>query len=255
MKEFASENKTINIWGIKFNLFNLKEFVSKIDERIQNNETPIHITGVNPETVVHASQDVFMQKAVMESDFVNIDNTTILKTLRILGYPAPTRVATPDLFEALLDLSYKNGYKVYILGAREFVLKNAIENIQKDYPSLIIKGHHGYYPRENEELIINEISHFAPTMLFIALPSPEKEKFIMKYKNNINVKVFLGVGGAVDCRAGLVKRASIKLRNYGLEGIHRALQNPIYYGNKYLTFYPKFFKIVYKWRKSRVNIK
>lgn len=252
MKESVNGNKTINIWGIKFDLFNLNEFVAKIDERIRNNETPIHITGVNPETVVHAAQDVFMQKAVMESDFVNIDNTTILKTLRFLGYPAPSRVATPDLFEALLQLSQLNNYKVYILGAKEFVLNKALENIRKDYPSLVVNGHHGYYSREKEHLVINQISDFAPTMLFIALPSPEKEKFILKYKNKINVKLFLGVGGAVDCRAGLIKRAPDILRNNGFEGIHRALQNPIYYGEKYLAFYPKFFKIVFKSKKNKI---
>jgi len=243
-------NKTIYIWGIKFDLFNLNEFVDKIDERIKNNKTPIHITGVNPETVVHASQDGFMKQAIMESDFVNIDNTTILKTLRMLGYPAPSRVATPDLFEALLELSSRNNYKVYILGAKEFVLINAIENIRQDYPSLEINGHHGYYQRDKEDLIIDEILGFAPDMLFIALPSPEKEKFILKYKNSINVKLFLGVGGAVDCRAGLVKRASVKLRNNGLEGIHRALQNPVYYGKKYLEFYPKYLRIVFRSRKN-----
>jgi N-acetylglucosaminyldiphosphoundecaprenol N-acetyl-beta-D-mannosaminyltransferase len=251
--QIDKEKKTIYKWGIKFDLHTLDEFVAKIDERIKNNKTPIHITGVNPETVVHAAQDDFMKQAVLESDFVNIDNTTILKTLRMLGYPAPERVATPDLFEALLELSNRNNYKVFILGAREFVLNNAIDNIRQDYPSLIIEGHHGYYPRENENLIVNEISIFAPTMLFIALPSPEKEKFILNYKNKIDVKLFLGVGGAVDCRAGLVKRASVKLRNSGLEGIHRALQNPIYYGNKYLTFYPKFFKIVFKSGKSKTS--
>jgi len=246
-----STNKTIYIWGIKFDLFNLNEFVDKINERIKNNITPIHITGVNPETVVHASQDEFMKQAILESDFVNIDNTTILKTLRMLGYQAPSRVATPDLFEALLELSFRKQYKVFILGAKEFVLNNAIENIRQDYPTLEISGHHGYYQREKEDLIIDEISSFSPDMLFIALPSPEKEKFILKYKNNINVKLFLGVGGAVDCRAGLVKRASEKLRNNGLEGIHRALQNPIYYGKKYLEFYPKYLKIVFKTKKAK----
>ena len=50
----------------------------------------------------------------------------------------------------------------------------------------------------------------------------------------------------MDCRAGLVKRASVKLRNNGLEGIHCTLQNPVYYGNKYLTCYLKFFQIVIK---------
>jgi len=180
-----STNKTIYIWGIKFDLFNLNEFVDKINERIKNNITPIHITGVNPETVVHASQDEFMKQAILESDFVNIDNTTILKTLRMLGYQAPSRVATPDLFEALLELSFRKQYKVFILGAKEFVLNNAIENIRQDYPTIEISGHHGYYQREKEDLIIDEISSFSPDMLFIALPSPEKEKFILKYKNKL----------------------------------------------------------------------
>lgn len=62
----------------------------------------------------------------------------------MFGYPAPKRVATHDLFEALLELVEKNIYKVFILGAMEFVLNNAMAKIQRDYTALEIKGHHGY---------------------------------------------------------------------------------------------------------------
>lgn len=87
-------------------------------------------------------------------------------------------------------------------------------------------------------------------MLFITLPSPKKEKFILKYKNVINIKLFLEVGDIVDCRVGFIKSAPKNLRNNGFEGIHRALQNPVYYGKKYMEFYPKFFKIVIQSGKS-----
>lgn len=237
--------KTINVWGIKFDLLSMEEFIDTIELDLNLGHTPIHITGVNPETVVHSKNDISIQKAILESDYVNIDNTTILKTLKFLGYDARKRVATPDLFESLLQLSEKNKLKVYILGAKELVLNKAILNIKDDYPGIKIKGHHGFYDRQFEKVIIDSINDYSPDMLFIALPSPEKEKFILKYKNLINVRLFLGVGGAIDCRAGLIKRAPKFLRENGLEGIHRAFQNPIYFGKKYIEFYPKFFKIVF----------
>lgn len=236
----------IYIWGIKFSLLKLEEFVAQINKRIKQNETPIHITGVNPETVVHASKDKLMQKAILESDFVNVDNALIVLTLRLLGKKVPSRVATPDLFEALLGLASKENYKIFVLGAKEAILNKAIENIRKDYPALLIDSHHGYYAREKESLIIEKINDLAPDMLFIALPSPEKESFILKYKIAMNAKLLLGVGGAIDCRAGVVKRPPKLLRNNGFEGILRSLQNPLNYGKRYLTFYPAFFGIVIK---------
>lgn len=253
MKPKKDETK-IKIWGIKFDLLSLDDFISEINDRIKNKLTPIHITGVNPETVVHASNDKSIQKAILDSDFVNIDNTTIMMTLRMLGYPVPSRVATPDLFEALLDLASKEHYKVFILGAKETILNQAIENIKRDYPILEINGYHGYYPRDEEQILIEKIEKFSPDMLFIALPSPEKELFILKYKNEMNIKLFLGVGGAIDCRGGLIKRAPKLLRNIGFEGIHRAFQNPLYFGKKYFTFYPMFFKIVFNSLKNRNKV-
>jgi len=252
--ENEKKETSVKIWGIKFDLLSLENFIEKIDERIKNNSTPIHITGVNPETVVHASKDNFMQNAILDSDFVNIDNTTILMTLRMLGYSIPARVATPDLFEALLELANKENYRVFILGARKIVLNQAIDNIKNDYPSLIVNGHDGYFSRDEEHLLVEKIKKNKPDFLFIALPSPEKELFILKYKNEMNIKLFLGVGGAIDCRGGLIKRAPKFLRNIGLEGIHRALQNPLYFGKKYFTFYPIFFKIVFNSLKNRNKV-
>lgn len=241
-----TKNNSLNIWGVKFNLLRLEDFVELVNSRLRNNDIPIHITGVNPETVVHASRNELMREAIQESDYVNVDNALIVLTLRLLGYKVPERVSTPDLFEALLKLAAVENYSVYILGAKAEILQTAIENIRKDYPNLLLESQHGYYSRDNEKSVINHINDFKPDMLFIALPSPKKESFILKYKNNIQAKLFLGVGGAIDCRAGVVKRPPKALGKLGLEGIIRSLQNPLNYGKRYLTFYPVYFKIVIK---------
>jgi len=83
-------------------------------------------------------------------------------------------------------------------------------------------------------------------MLFLALPTPDKEIFIQKYKHDLGVSVLLGIGGAIDVKAGLVRRAPLFLRRIGLEGIHRAMQNPLNYGKRYFTLYPAFISFVIK---------
>lgn len=238
--------KEIIIWGFKINLCSLKEFIIFLEKDLDNGINKIHITGVNPETVVHSKSNPILFDSLKNSDYINIDNAFIVLSLRILGYKVPERVATPDLMEEIIKISVKKKLNVFILGAKSNILENAIKNIHKDYPSLCVNGHHGYYTNEQEQEIVNKIISNNVDVLFIALPSPNKEIFINKYKNIINAKIYLGVGGAIDCRGGHIKRAPKWLQKIGLEGIHRSLQNPLYYGIRYIKFYPKFIQILLK---------
>lgn len=242
---FSSFNnlpEKVNIWGIPFNPIRKDLFITLIDYHISSHsQLPLHITGVNPETITQSFGDPHLLEAINDSDLVNIDNTLVLLMLRFSGVKAPERVATPDLFESMLALAEKKAYSIYLLGAKEEILIKAIENIKKDYPAIKIAGYrNGYFNEEEITEVCKEIKETEPTMLFVALPTPEKEIFILKYKHLLGVKVLLGVGGAIDVKAGLVSRAPLFLRKIGLEGIHRALQNPFNYGKRYFTLYPAF---------------
>jgi N-acetylglucosaminyldiphosphoundecaprenol N-acetyl-beta-D-mannosaminyltransferase len=236
----------IKLWNINICPLKLDGFIEIIHSHIKKrNNMPLHITGVNPETMAHAYKNCEMYDAIKSSDLINIENHFVLLVLRILGYKIPERVATPNLMNAMLTLAEKNKYTIYILGASESVLTSALNNIKMQYPSLIISGYkNGYYTQDQEPVIVSEIKSKRPDMLFVALPSPKKEIFIANYKNVLNVPVLLGVGGAIDVKAGLVKRAPVFLQNIGLEGIHRSLQNPMNYGKRYFTLYPTFIRLV-----------
>ncbi len=239
---------TINIWGIKLNPIRIKDFIEIIESRIILNSIPIHITGVNPETVVHAQNSQILKQAINESDLVNIDNNFLVLTLRLLGYHVPCRVATPDLFEALLSYSNSKHYKIFILGSKKNILERAIEKIKHNYPGIKINGHHGYFPIEDEMFIINTIKRFSPDMIFISMPTPYKETFILKNKAEIGAKLFLGIGGSIDAKAGTVKRPPSFLRKMGLEGLYRSIQSPLNHGKRALISYPKFIKIAVKFK-------
>lgn len=243
-----NSRKKVNIWGISFNTLRKVDFIEVIDNHISiHSGKPLHITGVNPETISHALRDSKLLSAIKDSDLVNIDNMLVLLMLRLSGVKAPERVATPDLFDAMLALAEKRGYSIYLLGAKEGILKKAIENIKSEYSGIRIAGYrNGYYKREEITEVCKEINKAKPEMLFIALPSPDKEIFINKYKNILGVPVLLGVGGAIDVKAGLVTRAPLFLRKIGLEGIHRVMQDPLNYGKRYFTLYPAFIRFVIK---------
>jgi N-acetylglucosaminyldiphosphoundecaprenol N-acetyl-beta-D-mannosaminyltransferase len=237
----------INIWGIKINPLSKVEIVDLIDKHISNNEGIFHLTGVNPETISQAQDVPSLQMAINSSDIVNIDNMFVVTCLRLLGYKIPERAACPDIFELLMVLANHKGYSVYFLGAKEDILQLMIKKLIIKYPKLNIAGsRNGYYKPEEESSIVEQIKNAKPDMLFIALPSPQKEVFIYNNKKTLGVRFAFGVGGVFDVQAGKVTRAPSWMRNIGFEGFHRAIQNPANYGQRYMKYYLPFIKLFFR---------
>lgn len=237
----------IRIWGIKINPLNKSEIVHIIENHINSGKGTFHQTGVNPETIAQAQTNQDLKESINNSDIVNIDNMLVVTCLRLLGYKIPERAACPDIFELLLELSNRKGYRVYFLGAREEVLQQMLSKLQTKYPDLKVAGaRNGYFTQDEEKEIIEKIRNSDPDMLFIALPTPQKELFINHYKQNLGTRFAFGVGGAFDVQAEKVVRAPLWMRNIGLEGLHRAVQNPSDYGSRYVKYYFPFLKIFFR---------
>ncbi len=238
--------KTIYIWNIKFNPLRKNEIVSHVQEWLAEGRKGIHITGVNPEGVVQAQTNLFLRETIRDSDMVNIDNVLVVLTLRLNGCEIPERAATPDVFELLLVEANKRRQRIYFLGAEENVLRKMLLKIKQEYPFIQIVGaHNGFYTAEEEGKIVKEISDLSPDYLFLGLPTPQKELFIMKYKPILPVGCLYGVGGAFDVKGEKVSRAPKWLRNIGLEGVCRILQNPRNYGGRITTYYFPFLKLFF----------
>jgi N-acetylglucosaminyldiphosphoundecaprenol N-acetyl-beta-D-mannosaminyltransferase len=244
----------ISIWQIKINPISKIEIVELIDKHISCNKSIFHLTGVNPETITQAQKNEDLRKSIISSDIVNIDNMLVVTFLRILGYKISERAACPDIFEQLLFLSNKKGYRIYFLGAKEEVLQLMLKKLLAKYPNLNIVGsRNGYFNPKEELSIVEEIWESNPDLLFVALPTPQKELFIQKYKDILGTRFAFGVGGVFDVQAEKVKRAPLWMRNIGLEGIHRAFQNPANYGSRYIKFYIPFLKLFLKELFSRIS--
>ena len=230
-------------WGVKFNPSPLADIVRQTTEAVDRGRRGIHLTGVNPEQIVKAQNDPLLRQAINESDVVNVDGILAVWGLRRRGCRTVHRVATPDVMTELLRHADAKQQKVYLLGAEEYVIVNAVSAIRERFPGLDIVGwHNGFF--KDETPIVAEIARTEPDYLFIALPSPQKEKFILKYKRELNVGVFLGVGGAFDIWGGKCHRAPAIMQKLCLEWLWRICQNPKQNGIRVLKFYPAFFKLL-----------
>ena len=238
--------KEIKIWNIKYNLLSISEIVDIVGGWLDEGKRGIHLTGANPETIAIAQDDKLLREALLDSDIVNVDSFLPAKFLHFKGYPISHRVPTPDVFEELMKKANEKKQKVFFLGAKDETLKLMKEVLVKEYPGMQIVGmRNGYYTEDEEASVAENISQLKPDFLFIGMPSPRKERFILKYKHQIKVGCFYGVGGAFDAKAGVLSRPPKWAQHAGIEYWMRVIRQPKVYGRR-MPLYLKFIKLALK---------
>ncbi len=227
--------------------YNIQETLHLIEQNI-NQGNQIHHVVVNAGKIVAIQTDLQLRKSVNESDLINADGQSVVWASRILGKPLKERVAGIDLMVNLVELAYKNKYKIFFFGAKEEIVKKVVEIYSNQYSPSIIAGYrNGYFVKSQEQEIANQISNSGANILFVAISSPTKEHFL--YENKLilkKVNFIMGVGGSFDVVAGKVKRAPLWMQKSGLEWFYRFLQEPKRMWKRYLVGNTKFLLLVFK---------
>lgn len=221
--------------GICIHAMTEREVVAACDDAIRQ-RSPIRIGVVNAAKIVNMQKSPQLRESVATSDLVLADGASIVWASRILGQPLPERVAGIDLFEGLLALANRNGYRVFLLGAAKPVIQALCNLVEEKYPDLTLAGHaDGYFSDEDSHRVAEEIRSSRADMLFVGISSPKKEIFMAKHEATLEVPVIHGVGGSFDVLAGVVKRAPKSWQNLGLEWLYRLLQEPRRMWKRYLV--------------------
>lgn len=251
----ADRNQQYRMWlfNCPFDNLSLQEAVKKVEEFVHAGK-PREGVGVNVDQLIKMQKDQAFRKIILSSDLITADGQPIVWASRLLGMPLKERVTAIDLMEGLLKVASKRSYKVYCLGAREQVVKTAVQNYQKVFPGLRIVGYRsGYWTPEEEHSVAEKIHKAKPDLLFLAISSPKKEMFLRKHREILNVPFALGVGGAFDIAAGATQRAPRWMRRWGLEWFWRFLQEPKRMWRRYFVEDFMFFKLVLVevWKKKK----
>ena len=237
----------VNILNTTIDNLTMEETLQEVSKAIQDNRL-LHHTVVNAGKIVSLQKDLELRQSVNSAHIINADGQAVVWASKILNKPLKERVAGIDLFSSLIKFSFQNNKKIYLLGAKEEVVKKLTQLIGQDYSTNIIAGyHHGYFDQNKEKKIVQEIANSGAHMLFVAMNSPKKEIFLNKYKQELSsLNFIMGVGGSFDVLAGETKRAPKWMQNAGLEWFYRFIQEPRRMWKRYLLGNIKFIYLVFK---------
>ncbi len=234
---------------LDFNIFNkdiktLMNYIEDLDK--------INIISGNPEVLFNGLNNPMLKENFNDKSSIIIpDGVGTVLAAKILKKPVKEKIAGIDVVKEVLIKANLEAKSIYLLGAKEEILKKCVENIKLEFPNLKVSGfHNGFFDLNNCDDIIEDIKMCQPWAIFVAMGSPRQEIFIRKIINISNTHIFMGVGGVFDIFAGELKRAPKWMISLGLEWLYRVIKEP--FRIKRLVLIPKFLLLVLK-NKDKVN--
>ena len=213
--------------GVPVHPMTMQEAVTALEERMQADMQTFVVTA-NAEIIMMCQEDAGYNQIIShEAELVLPDGAGAVWAGRHLGYKVPERVAGFDLYNQLLALSAKKGYKAYFFGGSPGVAEAAKAKSEELYPGVNILGcHNGYFTDADVPRIIEEINYSGAEMLFVALGAPKQEKWILAHRQELKPRILMGIGGSFDVLAGKMERAPKWMQDASLEWAFRLYKQP-----------------------------
>ena len=242
----------LEFFGVPVDILTLEQTVERAEAAMAQTR-PLRHVALNVAKLVNLRSDPDLARDVGDSDIVGIDGQGIAWAMQLCGAGPVQRVAGIDLMLALMRHCAGTGRRPFVLGARQDILERAIGVARERFPGLEFAGYrNGYFAAGDEPAVVAQIRESGADCLFVAMPTPRKERFLARRGADLGVPFVMGVGGSIDVLAGHVSRAPRWMQEAGLEWFHRLVMEPRRMAWRYLRTNSLFFMILLsEWLKGR----
>ena len=249
------ENKTLEILGVRIDIFTISE-INKliIDLASRPYAGPTVIFKPYVEFLSLASRNDDIRRLLNSSDYNIADSTAVqwsasylygtpkihsniistyysllfrMQSKRWRSQIVPERMAGVDQTLPLLRMANAKKFKIGIIGGPKDIEATKRE-FAKRFENIKLKVWSGYFDESKENEIVDDIASANLDILFCAMGFPKQEKFIIKHRHRLKSKVIIGEGGSFDYDqlGGDIKRAPKWMRSAGLEWLWRLMLQP-----------------------------
>jgi N-acetylglucosaminyldiphosphoundecaprenol N-acetyl-beta-D-mannosaminyltransferase len=227
--------------GLSFDTVTMETAVARCLEFCRAPRASHTVITANASHLCMMRRDPELALACRAAHLILADGMSVVWALRASGQPVPERVAGVDLMARLLTAAAERGLRIYFLGARREVVAALVEKSRVQYPDIEIAGFRdGYFGRDDQPGIVEEVRASRADILFVGMPSPFKETWCERHRQSLEVPVIMGVGGSFDVLAGFIRRAPHWAQALGLEWFWRLLMEPRKLWKRYLTTNTEF---------------
>jgi N-acetylglucosaminyldiphosphoundecaprenol N-acetyl-beta-D-mannosaminyltransferase len=248
--------ESLDILSVKISRLNLVETIQLFKDWIKAGEKKrVCVTPVN--CVLWANNQENLRKLYNTSSMNLPDGVPLIWASKLLGKPIRGRVTGLDLLPALSKVGDEESYRFFLLGAKEGVARQLAMQLSNRFPNLLITGYYSpsfaeKFSSDENEKMISMINRAKPNILWVSLTAPKQDFWIDEFFDRLDVNIAIGVGGAFEVTAGLLKRAPLWMQRNGLEWFYRFLQEPRRLFRRYFYEAPRFIPLILlqRWRMS-----
>jgi N-acetylglucosaminyldiphosphoundecaprenol N-acetyl-beta-D-mannosaminyltransferase len=237
---------------MKFNIFGIDIFFANYNEILERifSEDIRTVTCANQHYLNLAYESKDYRKNLNSFDLIFPDGVGLKWAAGLTDYEKIVkkleRINGSDIYPEIINRIFNEKLSLYILGDSQLVLDTALKNITNKFKGIKINGaHHGYFDLYDEGIIEN-INNSDPFFLIVGLGAPRQEEWINRWKNRLNARKIVAVGGGLRIIAGDRRRGPVWVRNIGLEWLVRLLTEPAKTWKRYIIGIPLFIYRVLK---------
>lgn len=198
-----------------------------LEARTNPSSHPKLVFASNGHAIALAAQDESFRATFQQADIIHADGQAAVFASRMTSTPIPERSATTDFIHDAAKVAARHGLRFFLLGATEEANAEAARVLQETYPGLQIVGRrHGYFSRDEEEELCDEINLTLPDVIWVGLSVPLEYEFAVRNKTRLKAGWLVTCGGCYNFITGAYARAPQWMQATGLEWLFRLAKEP-----------------------------
>lgn len=199
-----------------------------LDARENPAARPKLVFASNGHAIALAAQDEAFRFTFEQADIIHADGQAAVFASRLLTRtPIPERSATTDFIHDASKVAAQHGLRFFLLGATEEANAETARVLRETYPGLQIVGRrHGYFGRDEEDELCDEINLTLPDVVWVGLSVPLEYEFAVRNKTRLRAGWLVTCGGCFNFVTGAYKRAPQWMQAAGLEWLFRLAREP-----------------------------
>ena len=192
---------------------------------------PFLISTPNSNFLVASQTSPEFRESLLVSNLCPPDGMPVVCIARLLGVPLIGRTAGSDVFEALKQVSDPlRRLRVFLFGGDTGFAAAACEQLNANQCGLSCVGAmnpgFGSIDEMSTDAIINAINESMASFLVVSLGANKGQAWLLKNHSRLRIPVRSHLGAAVGFQAGMLRRAPLGLRAWGLEWLWRIKEEP-----------------------------
>ena len=217
--------KTRTILGVPISVSTASKVEELLDVRFERGDYTL-VAFANAHLLNIASRDdhfrTVMRKFVVFNDGIGVDIASAV----LYGSTFPQNLNGSDFTPQYLQ-NTRHRYRIFLLGSRPGVAERAKEYLSKSCPQHRIVGcHHGFFPKEDTEKIINMIRASNADIVLVGMGNPQQELWLADNLHETGCRFAFGIGALFDFLTGNVRRAPAWMRFARIEWLYRLIREP-----------------------------